>query len=234
MKLHIAICDDESILCKETKKKILEIRSGYEIDLFLSGKELLAAPLKYDMIFLDIEMPEQSGMEIARDLRKQNYKGHIIFLTSHVEFMQESFKVRAFRFLTKPINMDELEETLKESEHEIFENEKIAVDGFGTETLVSIRDIVYIEAMKRNTVLHLTDKNVETPYSLKYWLEKLSENDFCQVHKSFIVSLNYIMQVETDEVILRGGDYSIPLSRRRHGIVKQTFFNYIKQHARMM
>ena len=66
MKLHIAICDDEPIFCKEIKKKILEIRPEYEADIFFSGKELLETSAYYDMVFLDIEMPEQNGMETAR------------------------------------------------------------------------------------------------------------------------------------------------------------------------
>lgn len=234
MKLHIAICDDESILCKETKEKILEMHPEYEIDLLFSGKELLETPLKYDLIFLDIEMPGQNGMAVAQYLREQKYTGHIIFLTNYNEYMPEAFKVKAFRFLTKPVNMDELEETLEEAEHEFFENQAIVVDGYGVEILVDVRDIVYIQAMKKNTVLYLTDKSVETPYSLKYWLEKLSENDFCQVHKSFIVSLHYIMKVEIDEVVLHGRECSVPLSRRKNGMVKQAFYEYIRQHARVM
>lgn len=66
LRLHIAICDDEPIFCKEIKKKILEIRPEYETDIFFSGKELLETSAYYDMVFLDIEMPEQNGMETAR------------------------------------------------------------------------------------------------------------------------------------------------------------------------
>lgn len=234
MKLHIAICDDETVLCEETKKKILEVCPDYEIEQFFSGKRLLASALTYDMIFLDIEMPGLNGMETAGSLRKQGYLGHIIFLTGYTEYMPDAFKVKAFRFLTKPVNMDALEETLNESEREIFEHEKIVVDGFGTEILVDMKDIIYIEAMKKNSVLYLTNKSIETPYALKYWLEKLSGKDFCQVHKSFIVSLGHIVQVEEDEVILHGGDCHIPLSRRRHSIVRQAFLDYIKRHARIM
>lgn len=234
MKLYIAICDDDSILCKETKREIIGMHPEYEVDLFFSGKELLENSLKYDVIFLDIEMPEQNGMVTAQKLREEKYTGYIIFLTGHYEYMAEAFKVQAFRFLMKPVTIDVLDEILMICEHEIFKNYKMVVDDYSKEILVNISDIVYIKSVKKSTILYLIDKQVKTKYTLKYWMEILPENEFCQVHKTFIVSLNHIRQVGMDEVILNGTDCCVPLSRRRHNIVKQRFHEYISQNARLI
>lgn len=231
MRLEIAICDDEPVLCKAAKEAVSEIRNEYDIDMYSSVYKLLDSYRFYDAIFLDVEMPEKSGMETAHELRRLGYRGEIIFLTSHSEYMPEAFKVRAFRFLTKPINKDELEETLEQLENEIRDNERLAVESFGKEQFVYVKDIMYIESRKKNTVLHMHNTTIETAYPLKYWQERLSGNDFCQIHKSYIVSLDYILVIEPDVVTLREDDIYLPLSRRRYRIVKQGYFDYVKSHA---
>lgn len=152
MKLQIAICDDEPILCDAAKNAISNIKNEYEIDMFSSGDELLRAYRHYDAIFLDVEMPGQSGMEVAQRLRAENYIGNIVFLTSHTEFMQDAFKVKAFRYLTKPIQTDALKETLEQLEYELLENEKLLVDSYGTKELIYLKDIIYIESKRKYTI----------------------------------------------------------------------------------
>lgn len=131
VKLKIAICDDETILCKELKEKISKFYSEYSIDTFHSGKELLRCPNEYDIIFLDIEMPGEDGMETAKKLRSQNCKSYIIFLTSHTEYMPDAFKVKAFRFLAKPLDEEHLKEALADAQKELADSKKIIISNFG-------------------------------------------------------------------------------------------------------
>ena len=106
MRLKVAVCDDEKIICNEIKKRLLEIRPEFEVLLFSSGDELIKSDKNFDLIFLDIEMPQLDGMETAQILRKNHKNEYIIFLTSHSELMAEAFKVKAFRFLEKPIELN--------------------------------------------------------------------------------------------------------------------------------
>ena len=73
-------------------------------------------------------MPEINGMQIAGFLRKKHNGEFIIFLTSHIEFMPNAFKVKAFRFLNKPIDIEKFEEAVLEAEKEILNNEKVTGD----------------------------------------------------------------------------------------------------------
>ena len=102
--MRIAICDDEKIFRDQIKKYILEVSSDSSIDEYTCGDDLAGSESNYDIIFLDIEMPGISGIETAEKLRENGSDADIIFLTSHVEFVYEAFKVRAFRFLQKPID----------------------------------------------------------------------------------------------------------------------------------
>lgn len=234
VKLKIAICDDETILCKELKEKISKFYSEYSIDTFHSGKELLRCPNEYDMIFLDIEMPGEDGMETAKKLRSQNCKSYIIFLTSHTEYMPDAFKVKAFRFLAKPLDEEHLKEALTDAQKELADSKKIIISNFGREMLADIKDIMYVRADRKSTVLHFENEEIETGYPLKYWMEELGGFDFCQTHKSYLVSVRHIKQVLPEGVMLKITEEIIPLSRRKYSTVKNAFFRYIEEHAGIM
>lgn len=234
LKLKIAICDDESILCEELKKMILDFCPEYRIDIFHSGRELLKISKIYDLIFLDIEMPEENGMEIAKKLRTQNSKNYIIFLTSHTEYMPEAFKVKAFRFLQKPLTANCLNEALTNAQVELADKKKIIINNFGIEMLVDIQDILYIKADQKSTILYMENQEIETSNSLRYWMQKFEDYDFCQIQKSYVVSLRHVRQVLPEGVMLKETEEIIPLSRRKYSIVKHVFYQYIEEHAAIM
>lgn len=232
MQLKVAICEDDTILCEHAKQRILEIRPDYLIDTYFTGDELLLTDARYDIVFLDIEMPGRDGMCIAKELRAKKYSGHIIFLTSHTEFMPEAFKVKAFRFLDKPIKVEDLEETLVESEKEIYQDKKLIIADYGVERLINVSDILYIEVQKNKTLIHTIYEVLETNYTLKYWVRELGTKDFFQVHKSYIVSLRNIKEFNVDCVRLRGTEVSVPVSRRNVSSVKKAFFDYVRANAK--
>ncbi len=232
MQLKVAICEDDTIFCEDVKKRISKIRPDYLIDTYFTGDELLLTDTKYDMVFLDIEMPGRDGMCIAKELRAKKYSGHIIFLTSHTECMPEAFKVKAFRFLDKPINVEDLQETLVEAEKEIYQDKKLIITDCGVERLVSISDILYIEVQKNKTFIYTMYEVLEANYTLKYWIRELGAKDFFQVHKSYIVSLRNIKEFDVDCVRLYGTEVRVPVSRRNVSSVKKAFFDYVRMNAK--
>jgi DNA-binding LytR/AlgR family response regulator len=231
VQLKVAICEDDVFLCKEAENAVLHLKPDYCIDTFQDGEELLNTDRGYDLIFLDIEMPGKDGLSIAKELRSLGYDGHLIFLTSHTEVMPEAFKVKAFRFLSKPLKPEELKETLMEAEKEIDSDKKVVVPVFGIDVLINISEIRYIQAQRNETIMYTENRELETCYTLKYWLEKLGTSDFFQVHKSYLVSLRHIRKIEVDTVLLQGIEVGIPLSRRKSAQLKQVFFEYVKTHA---
>lgn len=232
MQLKVAICEDDTILCEDAKQRISKIRPDYLIDTYFTGDELLLTDARYDIVFLDIEMPGRDGMCIAKELRAKKYSGHIIFLTSHTEFMPEAFKVKAFRFLDKPIKVEDLEETLVEAEKEIYQDKKLIITDYGVERLINVSDILYIEVQKNKTLIYTIYEVLETNYTLKYWVRELGTKDFFQVHKSYIVSLRNIKEFDVDCVRLHGTEASVPVSRRNVSSVKKVFFDYVRANAK--
>ena len=232
MQLKVAVCEDDPIICEDIRKKILEIRPDYVIDTYSTGEGLLLERKKYDIVFLDIEMPGKDGMCVARELRERKYSGHIVFLTSHTEFMPEAFKVKAFRFLDKPVKIENLKETLEESQKEIFLDKKLIVTDYGTEILMSLSEILYVEARKNKTIIHTINDRLETNFTLKYWLQQLGTDEFFQVHKSYIVSLRHVKRFDGNGLCLYFSDVKVPVSRRNVSLVKKAFFDYIRTNAK--
>lgn len=231
MNLQIAVCDDESIIAEDIAEKLRQYKPEYTIDLYLSGKDLLEAEKEYDLIFLDIEMPEISGMDVAMKLRDSGFQGDLIFLTSHTECMPDAFKVKAFRFLQKPVVDSDFEEAVRESEKEIMNHKKILVHTTEGTRLLCIKDIIYFETVRNYTYIHMKQGEVETRKTLREWMDIVGNEHFYQAHKSYAVALRYIETVGNDGISLQYTNVKIPVSRRKIKEVKDAFFCYVKKYA---
>ena len=110
--MKVAICDDELFFRDQLKNGLLKYDPTSEkissIDEFSDGKDLLKSKTEYDIIFLDYQMNDKNGMEIARALRRKNCTSAIIFATSFPEYAIDAFEVGAFRYLVKPVSYDKL------------------------------------------------------------------------------------------------------------------------------
>ena len=232
MKLSVAICDDERIITEEIYRKLINLRSDYSVDLYDSGQSLLNSQKVYDLILLDIEMPGIDGMKTAEQLRENNKGEFIIFLTGHTEFMPEAFKVKAFRFLSKPINDGDFTEAILQSEKEILNNEKISLTENGRTILIKTNDIVCIEAFGNGTFIHNRSEVIESHKSLKHWINQLDNERFYQVHKSYLVALMHIKSISARQATMHYMKEPVPISRRKYTYFKNAFFNYIKKNAK--
>lgn len=227
--LHIAVCDDEQIIMEQLKKLLETCRPDCMVTMYPCGEGVLDAYDQYDLIFLDIEMPQTSGMELAAKLKELQYDGEVIFLTSYTDYMQDAFKVRAFRYLQKPVREDQLEEALCAAEEELQQQYLVLT---GEKVIrIRIRDILYLEAVHNETyiVTKTGELVVRTPMREIY--ETLDRAEFIQAHKSYVVALHAIRYVGNQEVVLQELQPRIPLSRRRQQEVKKAFMDYIKKHA---
>ena len=115
MLLRIAYCDDEIENGKKIRDYInqlmIQIEVEFELDFYVSGTVLLENVKKqndyYDMVLLDMEMPDMNGLEIAEKIRELVSREVLItFLTSYPEYMQQSFRVQPFQYLMKPLETD--------------------------------------------------------------------------------------------------------------------------------
>ncbi|MCM1160056.1 MAG: LytTR family DNA-binding domain-containing protein [Roseburia sp.] len=227
MSFRVAICDDEEEICEEIRRKLLSIKPMYEIVIYHSGKELLQEEDGFQLVFLDIDMADLNGMETAELLRKRGTDECIIFLSGYREYMEEAFKVKAFRFLNKPIEPECFKEAVLEAEREIGSDRKLEVHVAYDIYIISIKDIVYMEAFGDGTYIFLRkDEMIRTTEPLKYWFEKVGTEDFFQVHKSYIVAYAYVKGLRKTEVIMEFAKETIPVSRRKRNDFRESLIAY--------
>jgi DNA-binding LytR/AlgR family response regulator len=233
--LRIAVCDDNEHVCAHVKELCASFLGGlmkHEMLMFYDGLQLIDYRKSIDILFLDIEMPFLDGFEAAEELNKKSRDMRIIFLTNHPEMMQKAFKVKAFRYLIKPVNKKDIQENLVDAISDISSNKKVIVDSSEADhkrdVIVFVRDILYIEAIGDGTVIYTVDQgNLISRKPLKYWAEELSDLAFSQTHKSFIISLAHVASLRKNIVIITSGK-EIPLSKRKAAMFRECIAEYIR------
>lgn len=234
--LRVAVCDDESQICELMRDKIQKYYFARKINpsvtTFSSGEEVLESDLeRIDVLFLDVDMPGLNGLKTAKAIRKKNKDMIIIFLTAYSEFVFESFKVDAFRYLIKPVKDSELSETLEAVQKKLCEPEEYLSFQFQNE-MYSIRysDIIYIEGMRDKIWIYCKDTTYRWRGTFRNLNELLKNRGFFQVHRSYIINMNKIRKYSSESVFLEGS-CEVPISKYRLKAFRE---EYIKLWSRVL
>ena len=235
--IKVAICDDEPIIQNIIKnlceKYLTQFNIPYSIKLFNDGHTFLNNNEEIDILFLDVDMPGINGFEVAKEINKEYKNIFIIFITSHSEMIKEAFKVRAFRYLFKPLNDEEFFEAIKEAVNELSNSNEVIIEQRAESILIDKRNIIYIESLGDGTVLYTESEKYVNSYSLKKWIEILDDISFYQCHRSYIVNFSYVKKIESSKLILKN-DYTLPVSVRNRKATKEKLYEYIRQNARFV
>ncbi len=217
--IQVAVCDDEEIFRAYIRKLLAEdgIRRGYDLQVseYGDGRELLEAHeagRRMDILFLDIRMREQDGLETARLLRERGCGCLLIFLTSMSEYMQKGYEVRAFRFLLKEQAAEELPRVMQDCRRELSAEGYFSFTSEHRSYLLPKTDILYFESCKRLILLH-TAREVFRFYGKLDDLEaELSAEGFLRCHRSFLVREDRVRRWQDRELTLTN-DERLPVSR---------------------
>lgn len=170
---------------------------------------------KVDLIFLDIQMPEVTGIAFSKTLSPDI---KIIFTTAFKEYALDGFKVSALDYLLKPFNYEEFLKSCNKAKewfdlHEDRNNATpatnrnfIFVKSEYKQLKVNLDEIYYFEGLKDYVKIWLTtqDKSILTLMSLKKLEQELPENKFMRIHRSFIIAMDKIEVIERNQVVIRG------------------------------
>ena len=206
--LKIGICDDEQIVSEILKRKVeiclREAGVQAEIALFSQGQDLLETGEDLDILFLDIEMPEMDGIEVGKKLRQKGNDCKIIVATSMVERFKEAFYIEAFRFVTKPFEMEEIREALREAFIAAGGNQTIEVYKNREKYNILCRVILYIEATESSVEFMLKDGKYRKESSLTELEKKLEGNTFFRINRQCIVNIAQIEHYEKGVILING------------------------------
>lgn len=232
--MRIAICDDQAECRHQAESAIRHCLKGTDllIDTFKDGMSFLRNSKKspYDLVFLDIEMPEMDGITLAKRLRKLNNEVPIIFLTSHIEFALEGYEVNALRYLTKPIDISKLREVLSYALRQMQEQRVIWVKSDLCDKKILVKDILYMEAQNQNILIFTATDTYSVRYNLSDYEKELQPDDFFRIHRGYLVSLGHIKSIGQGVVLMDNGT-ALPVSRTKEKMLKESLKQYIRRVA---
>ena len=216
MNIDIKICEDDEIQLKyiEEKVKIILNDINYNIECFTSAGDLLNSNLdKMNILILDLDLGNDWGIEVAKEIRMRKIKCEIIFLTALDNYSREGYKVKAFRYILKDDNMYmELEESLKEYIRELHgENKKIKIDTNQGEYYLDIYEILYLEVFSKEVNIHTNDNVYKVMLPINVFEKKLKPYYFFRCHKSYIINLKKVTRIEKSNVFI--GNILVPVSK---------------------
>ena len=230
--LKIAILDDDKtalmISTSAVEAFLKEKNAEYRLFSFSNPLNFLASAKeeKFDLSFLDIDMPEMNGLSVANELATISKYGQIIFLSQREDLVFECLKFHPFGFIRKSKLIDDFSLMMNQFFQTIANNEsnETKIDFFDKTKTYSfkIKDIVYIEGDRNYQKVVLKDKssqNIRVP--LGTLEEKLREYGFLRIHKGYLLNYLYIRSIENEEVYLTTGT-SLPMAKKRkEEIMKQ-------------
>lgn len=212
--LRISLIDDDveflEIIQKILHDYLTEKTIPCKIDSF-NNPELLYLEFvekrEYDICFLDIEMPQMDGRELAEKIRELNDFVYIVFLTSHREFVKVGYRVRAFDFITKDQSAEELPDVMDRllRRRERDEKEVYTIRTHSRYEIIPYKDIIYIYKQDQNIRFVLKTEERAERKSIKKILGELDKNIFMLVERGYIVNLGHIVRINAREILLSNG-----------------------------
>lgn len=213
--LTIALCDDEEHQRQKIKDLVSEYFDGHvNLKTYKDGQKLLdhiefEGKDLFDLYILDVIMPQLSGIELGRKLRRIGVCAPIIYLTSSRDYAVESYNVRAFHYMVKPIEKEKLFPVLAQAENVIAQSKtnSVTINTPGGAVVIRTSEILYAELYSRSVRYYLTNGASIDSQKLRISFQKavgglLELKNFTMLGSSFLVNLHHIKKVNKKELIL--------------------------------
>lgn len=206
--LNFVMCDDNTSILNRLEKMLESILinnnlSGQVVYSTTNADKLLnyVQDHPFDVVILDIDLKTNiSGIDIANIIRKQNKKAYIIFMTAHLEYLMVAYKYKTFDFLAKPVTIERLEETI----YRLFDDVSTDSNSFLKINkkigYINTNEIFFIQKNGKKAIFKTTHNDFELNSSFSDILTHLP-NNFVRCHKSYIVNLNKISYIQSNNII---------------------------------
>lgn len=213
--LRIAICDDDKYVCKDIENLIIEYDIKFELDVtvdtYTSCNELfnkLQNDVDYDLIFLDIEFPDMSGIELGDKIRNilKNTKMQIVFISAKQGYAMELFNIQPFNFLIKPLDKEKVISCISK-----FVNYYNKICSFFTYTYenlkyqVAVNEIIYFQSNGKKIIMHKEDEDIEFYGKFSGVMENELKNQFVIIKRGFAINIHHIKQSSFKTLLLSDG-----------------------------
>ena len=232
--MKIALVEDNELhreqIRQEIKAYFEELNEVRELRVFDNGSDMLDhyyAVGGYDLLLLDIQLPGMDGISVARQVRQNDEKVLIVFITSMTSYAVQGYSVHALDYILKPINRISFRNTLDHARELFRQRAEHYISVTTSEGLLKldISQIYYIETEKHAVRLHHTKGSFHINDTLKSIEEKLKNAPFCRCNNCYLVNLAHVEQVKKNDVIVAGHELSF--SRLRYKPFMEALVNYM-------
>jgi len=233
--MNIAICDDNPL----ELKKITDIVESYasqsgrpiRFRTFTDAETMLAASRKehFTHYFLDIMMPGTDGISAAHEIRSFDTDANLIFLTSSKEYAYQSYRVKAYDYLLKPIQREELTALLKQMQSQEERIRDCLSIQIGRSIFrIPFDELSFLEVNQKHLYFYLADGSVrQLPGSMSEFEDRLlSHPGFTKIHRSYIVNLQHVSALTPKGCIMFSGQ-NLPVSRFLYNDIQQKYMTYL-------
>lgn len=230
VELSIAICDDDMSDLKTMHKMLNDVlfkrNIEYEINTFSCPSDLLKSDKIYQLIFLDVEMGDMSGIEAAEAIHKISPACLLFFVTHHLDYMDRAMNNHAFRFWTKPIKRSRLNYGIDSAIARIkAEKSYIMINIDKKDVKIRQKNIIYIYHCSRITYVVTKECILKTHDSFRSVTNQLTDACFMETHASCFVNMNYVTDYSKSSIVCsyKGKDYNAFISTRKYSAFNRRF-----------
>lgn len=236
MTFRVLIADDDPEIGPYLKAIVEEVADVEVVFIAKNGKEAVqqVVACRPDLVFLDIDMPEMNGIEVARLLRQLRPDLYFVFATVHPEFSLEAYEVYCYDYLLKPLDEKRIVKTVSRIKEQALANRRrgpkepqsILVQVDDRRIFINPSEILYIECCKPKLLIKTTKGDYLTQCDMATLEQKLDHQLFFRCHKGYLVNLKQIREItpsgRTFEITLHSGD-KVMLSRTREKTLREKF-----------
>lgn len=233
--MKIAVLDDQEEYVNQIRglaaRSMQNLGVHYRFKKYTKAKELLSDLQEkeyFDIYLLDVDMPDMTGLEVARSIRKECWGPVIIYITNYVQYAVEAFEVNAYRYIPKSMLEEKLPEALaaliaqtEQVEEEVYKIER----GYQFER-IPYQEIYYLKKEEKYVqIIHKRGKSRVRKTLVEIMAELKDSNYFIKIDRSYVVNILHVMSLKNQQILLRDGS-TLPVSKPRLVQVKREILEY--------
>ena len=234
--MNIAICDDEKGACLVIEGLVRKADSDAEISVFTNPDELLNVEDLFDLVFLDIQMEEMTGIDVAKRLRTRETQPEIVFISAVQEYVFDAFDVEAFHYLIKPVDTakfakvyDRVKMRIADKKKNFLETEEAAILSVKSKTRqysLKMTDVLYVENQLKKLLIHTKEETIDLYGAMKD-IEAQTSDGFFRCHRGYLVNLGHIKSYSKDEILLDNGE-RIMIAKERYPEFIKAYMHFLR------
>lgn len=235
--LNILVCDDDKPVSEEVYSlvdRFLRRKNvNYCIDRVNSGEQAIKKlnKMSYDILFLDIELGQVTGLDVARQARILNVKSFIVFISQYIEYQKDVFSIHTFDYIMKPFKVEDILKVLEDiySHIEQTENKQMRKEVFKVKDGIiqlDVDKIIYFEYKERKVRIVTEDSVYFTNARISDMLGKMENYSFFMPHKAYVINMKKIEKFHFQNgIITMINKDMIPLSQLKSKDFKENYFS---------